>query len=89
LIGTSINTPQIHSFEQMDEESDGEELTDDEDFLLRHSKFEQEEVKRYNLGIMNHKKFNRKPSSYEVLNRSENDDHNNNHDMEEVKSPMN
>lgn len=32
--------------------SDDEELTDDEAYLLRHSKEEAEEVKRYNIGLM-------------------------------------
>ncbi len=37
----------IHSQEAESEE----ELTDDEVFLQRHSNYEQEEVKRYNIGL--------------------------------------
>lgn len=36
--------------------SEDEELTDDEVFLKRHLRHEQEEVKRYNIGIKSDKK---------------------------------
>lgn len=41
--------------EDVDTESDEEELTDDEAFYSRHSPLEQTEIGRYNLGVITQK----------------------------------
>jgi hypothetical protein len=40
------------------ETSEDEELTDDETFLRRHWFYEQDEIKRYNIGIVNKRSSN-------------------------------
>ena len=43
-------SPRFRTLEER-EEDDEDELTDDEAYLKRHSRLEQEEVRRYNLGV--------------------------------------
>jgi hypothetical protein len=45
-----MESPRFKSFEEQEDEEE-DELTDDEAYFKRHSSLEQEEVRRYNLGV--------------------------------------